>query len=73
MYGLKSSDKKFDFDLEVDLKKHKHKKVELEQKIKKNIEDIKSYLKTKEAKHLKEYETILDGYESLQKVISKIK
>lgn len=72
MYGLEQ-EKKFDFDLEKEIKKKPKRKDEIVTEAKKNIEEIKSMLKSKE--HAQDFDklgTLLNGYDALIKVVSKI-
>lgn len=73
MYGLEK-EKKFDFDLEVEIKKKPKRKDEIIKDVKAKAEEIKNLLKAKEKGQ--DFETLgllLNGYDSIEKVVSKIK
>ena len=72
MYGLEKR-KKFDFDLEIDLKKNPKEKLKIQDKIKKETEEIKTLLKKKEEGNFEDLGILLNAYDALDKVISKIK
>ncbi|MBN2478899.1 MAG: DUF5398 family protein [Parachlamydiales bacterium] len=74
MYGLeKNSNEKFDFDLEIDIKKNPEKATQILKQIEKNIQSIKENLrKGSNAKELDKLGVLLQGYKSLEKVLTKV-
>ena len=73
MYGLEK-EKKFDFDLEIEIKKNPKRKKEIIDNAKEKAEYIKKQLKAKEKPdNFEELGVLLNGYDSLKKVIEKIK
>ena len=72
MYGLEKEGK-FDFDLEVEIKKKPKRKEEIVKEAKENIAEIKKMLQAKDkSENLEKLGTLLNGYDALIKVISKI-
>lgn len=73
MFGLEKSPRdKFDFDLEVDIKEDPKKAKELFKKIENNINKIKQTLKKGGSEsELNKLSTLLQGYNSLLKVLKK--
>ena len=72
MYGLEKEGK-FDFDLEVEIKKKPKRKEEIVKEAKENIAEIKTMLQAKDkSENLEKLGTLLNGYDALIKVISKI-
>ena len=72
MYGLEKEGK-FDFDLEVEIKKKPKRKEEIVKEAKENIAEIKTMLQAKDkSENIEKLGTLLNGYDALIKVISKI-
>jgi len=74
MYGLESGKKQlFQFDLEVDIKKNPKKAKELLEKTNSRCQEMKKLMKAGGSKkELENWGTLLHGYTSLSKVLSKI-
>ena len=73
MYGLEKEGK-FEFDLEVEIKKKPKRKDEIIKEAKEKAKEIKDRLQAKEKpENFEKLGTLLNGYDSLEKVISKIK
>jgi hypothetical protein len=72
MYGLEKEGK-FDFDLEVEIKKKPKRREEIIKDAKEKAEEIKKMVQAKEKpKNFEKLGILLNGYDSVIKVISKI-
>lgn len=73
MYGLEKEGK-FDFDLEVEIKKKPKRKEEIIKEAEEKADEIKKMLQAKDKpEHFEKLGILLNGYDSVIKVISKIK
>lgn len=72
MYGLEKEGK-FDFDLEVEIKKNPKRKDQIVKEAKEKSAEIKKTLQSKDKSiDVEKLGTLLNGYDALVKVISKI-